>query len=211
MAAAGGGLLELRPTEERAMSTTTEPLMTAEEFIEKYGHCSGVELVDGRVVWAGQDADAAAEKDMPRFRHGVVSYRALRVLSDFIEANRLGWLAINDTFVRTRRSPDRVRGADLLFVSYSRLPAGPTPEDLTVSPELVVEVRSPTDRMNDLIAKATEYIGSGVTVVLVIDPVTESAAVFRRDEWPQRLHNGDELTLPDVLPGFAVPVRRFFE
>jgi hypothetical protein len=29
---------------------------------------------------------------------------------------------------------------------------------------------------------------------------------------PRRFHNGDTLTLPeDVLPGFAVPVAKFFE
>ena len=27
---------------------------------------------------------------------------------------------------------------------------------------------------------------------------------------PVRMHNGDELTLPDVLPGFAVQVKDFF-
>jgi Uma2 family endonuclease len=58
--------------------------------------------------------------------------------------------------------------------------------------------------------KAAEYLNAGVNVVLVIDPQVESVAVFRRDENPQRYHNGDELTLPDILPGFAVRVREFF-
>jgi hypothetical protein len=47
---------------------------------------------------------------------------------------------------------------------------------------------------------------------VVLDPRIEAATVYcGNDELPQRFHNGDELTLPDVLPGFAVPVRRFFE
>jgi hypothetical protein len=45
----------------------------------------------------------------------------------------------------------------------------------------------------------------------VLDPELESAAVFRADEYPMRFHHGDEVTIPDVLPGFAVPVKRFFE
>ena len=59
--------------------------------------------------------------------------------------------------------------------------------------------------------KAYEYLEAGVRVVLVLDQETESAAVFRPGGWPQRFHNGDEVTIPDALPGFAVPVKRFFE
>lgn len=37
---------------------------------------------------------------------------------------------------------------------------------------------------------------------------TASASVYRADELQQIFHNGDELTLPDVLSGFALPVSR---
>jgi hypothetical protein len=47
--------------------------------------------------------------------------------------------------------------------------------------------------------------------VIVLDPKTESASVHRQDELHQLVHNGDELTFPDVPPGFSVPVRQFFE
>jgi Uma2 family endonuclease len=188
-----------------------EERMTAAEFIKKYGDCSGVELVRGRVVWAGRAPEPAGGFRMPRFKHGVVSHRVHRAISDFVDTNKLGWVAINDTFVTVSQEEGTVRGADVLFVSYSRLPAGPVPEDLPVAPDLVVEVRSPTDRIGDIQIKIGEYLNAGVRVVVLVDPNTESVAVFRADELPQRFSNGDELTLPDVLPGFAVPVRRFFE
>jgi hypothetical protein len=42
--------------------------------------------------------------------------------------------------------------------------------------------------------------------------VVDCGAVYRQAEgFARRVTDGDELTLPDVLPGFAVPVRRFFE
>ena len=78
-------------------------------------------------------------------------------------------------------------------------------------PDLVAEIRSPKDRVGDMHIKVGKYLNAGVTVVLVIDPDTESVAVFRADALPQRFSNGDELTLPDVFPGFVVPVRTFFE
>ncbi|MFO0810857.1 MAG: Uma2 family endonuclease [Gemmataceae bacterium] len=61
-----------------------------------------------------------------------------------------------------------------------------------------------------MFAKVVEYLDVGVRVVVLLDPKTESASVYRADELQQIFHNGDELTIPDVLPGFAVPVRRLF-
>jgi Uma2 family endonuclease len=191
------------------MSTTTEEILTVEEFLEKYGGCSGVELIDGRVVWGGKYSAQREEAEMPKFPHGVVCYNASRVFGDFIQSNQLGWIAINDTFVRTKSKS--VRGADFLYVGYARLPQGEPPADLAIPPDLVVEVRSPTDRISQLTEKATEYLRAGVKVVVVIDPSVRTVAVFREEELPFRLANGDTLTIPDVLPGFSAPVARFFE
>lgn len=193
------------------MSTTVaEERLTVAEFLKKYGHCSGVELVRGRVVWAGQERRAATGGvDVAKFRHGVICNRAARLLDEFVEANGLGWIAINDTFVPV--GPDTVRGADVLYISFGRVPKGDAPEDLTVPPELVIEVRSPTDRWTEVVAKMLEYLAAGVTVVVILDPKTRSASVFRDDDRQDIFETDDELTLPDVLPGFSVPVARFFE
>ena len=182
------------------MSIAT-PLMTADEFLKQYGDESGVELIPGLVV----------RLPRPGGKHGQVCFRAALELGGFIDANRLGRVCTNDTFVRTRQ--DACRGADLLYLSYATPPADqPTPTGAVSPPvDLVVEVRSPTDSVRAMTKKADEYLDAGVKVVVILDPASESAAVFRADEFPQRFHNGDELTLPDVLPGFAVPVKRFFE
>ena len=87
------------------------------------------------------------------------------------------------------------------------LPAG----YLEVVPELVFEVRSPTDRWSRLITKAGEYLEAGVTVVCLLDQVSETVQVYRADELPRTLHGEDELNWPDVLGELRVPVRRFFE
>ena len=201
----------MNPATPRQPPTAGETILTAEEFLEKYGHCGGVELVRGKVVWAGESGRTPEDRPMPKFRHGVVSYRVVRALSDFVESHNLGWVAINDTFVRTGSGPDTVRGADILFVRYSRLPAGEPPEDLAIPPDLMVEVRSPSDRWTAVYAKVGEYLESGVTAVVILDPATRTASVYRANELQQIFDNGDDLVIPDVLPGFAVPVRRFFE
>jgi Uma2 family endonuclease len=179
------------------------PLMTAEEFVRLHGHESGVELVKGRV----------RRLPMPTGKHGEICLTAGAFVREAVKAGRLGRVMCNDTFIRVGTNPDSYRGADVCFISFARLPESePTPDrPLEIAPELVIEVRSRSDRTSDVLLKIGDYLGAGVTVV-VLDPSIEAAAVYRQgDDFPQRRHNGDELTLPDVLPGFAVPVRRFFE
>jgi Uma2 family endonuclease len=176
--------------------------MTAEEFVRLHGHESGVELVKGRIV----------RLPIPGAEHGYVCHKAGSLVMQAAESGGLGRAVGNDTFVRV--GPDTYRGADVCFISFDRLPKDqPRPKGpLEVAPELVIEVRSPTDRTGDIQIKVGEYLNAGVGVVVVLDPAVDAAAVYRQtDDFPQRMHNGDELTLPDVLPGFAVPVRRFFE
>ena len=118
----------------------------------------------------------------------------------------------NDSFVYAGSNPDSVRGVYVCYFSYARLPkAEPCPKGAAeVSPELVIEVRSPSDRSRVVQEKVDQYLEAGVEDVVVLDPALESATVFRKTS-EDRLSNRDELTLPDVLPGFAVPVRKFFE
>ena len=59
--------------------------------------------------------------------------------------------------------------------------------------------------------KIGEYLEANVTVVCVLDPETETVEVFRANRPSQTLTRDDELTLPDVLGDFRVPVRLFFE
>ena len=81
---------------------------------------------------------------------------------------------------------------------------------LDVVPELVFEVRSPGDRWAEIQIKIGEYRRAGVKVVCVADDPTERVHVFD-DETIRLLSGDDELTLPDILPGFRVAVRWFFE
>jgi Uma2 family endonuclease len=189
----------------------TNERLTIEEFVKRYGGCSGVELIRGRVVLAGRRPQRTVRSLMPEFKHGVVCQRAARAVSEFVEANRLGWVAINDTFVTVDEENKTVRGADVLYVSYARLPQGPIPENLKLLPDLIIEVRSSTDRWSQLFGKVGDYLAVGVSVVVVIDPTTETVSVYRDEGRQQILTTTDTLTIPDVLPGFSVPVARFFE
>ena len=176
-------------------------LMTAEEFVRRYPK-HWVELVDGVVK----------EVAMPGFEHSVVVLTIARLIGNHVADRSLGRVVSNDTFFVTRRISETVRGMDVGYISYARLPKGPIPRGpLEVAPELVVEVRSPSDSWTDLFAKVEEYIAAGVGVVVVLDPEKQTASVCRPNADQTDFHVGDTLTIPDVLPGFAVAVSRLFE
>ena len=188
------------------MTTATLPtappaLLTADEFARRYGG-QYVELVDGVVK----------ELHVPFQEHGKVCNWASFFVTQHVVSNDLGHVTTNDSFVKTTSDPDRVRGADVCFFSYERLPKGPMPSGLlNVAPDLVVEVRSPSDGWNDVFIKVGEYLSAGVRAVVVLDMTTRSASVYRKDEFQQIFDNGDSLVIPDVLPGFTAPVAKFFE
>ncbi len=150
--------------------------------------------------------------NIPAPRHGQICVKIISLVHPHIDSNKLVHLLSNDSGVRTERGPDTLRGADVSFYSYSRLPPGRLPQGyLDVVPELVFEVRSPTDRWSKVLAKVAEYLDAGVTVVCVLDQVSEAVQVFRNEELRVTLHNSDELHLPDVLGDLRVRVQRFFE
>ncbi len=179
-----------------------EHLLTAQEYLQLPDRGTPTELVRGRVV----------ERNVPAPRHGEICVNVIALLSPHIRANKLGRLVGNDGGVVTQREPDTVRGADVAFYSYSRIPPGPLPKGyLDVVPELVFEVRSPTDRWARVLAKGAEYLEAGVSVVCVLDQVSETVQIFRNEELRHTLHNSDELYLPDILGDCRVPVQGFFE
>ncbi|HTU19860.1 MAG TPA: Uma2 family endonuclease [Gemmataceae bacterium] len=177
-------------------------LMTAEEFLRLPNDGRLRELVRGRVVYM----------NVPAPRHGQICVKVVRLIGNFADEYHLGHVVSNDSGVPTERGPDTVRGADVAFYSYSRVPPGPFPQGyLPVVPELVFEVRSPTDRWSPILAKVAEYLEAGVSVVCVLDQMTERCHVYRNEEEIQVFLTEQDLTIPDVLPEFRVVVRRFFE
>jgi Uma2 family endonuclease len=181
---------------------TAEPLLTAEE----YGLLSDIgqptELVRGRIVYL----------DFPAPRHGCFCGNITRLLGNFVAEHDLGRVMTNDSGIITEHGPDTVRGPHVSFYSYDRLPKGPLPEGyLDVAPEVVFEVRSPTDRWNKIFAKVAEFLSAGVDVVSVLDPQTETLTVYQADELPRVLTAAEELVLPKPLDGFRVTVQRFFD
>lgn len=182
-------------------SVMNPALVTAEEFAQRPDPGYREELVRGRIVPMSQ----------PKPRHGEICNRVGRILGNWAEDRDLGRVLSNDTGVITERGPDTVRGADVSFYSFARVPKGPLPDRyLDVPPELVVEVLSPMDRWPKVLAKVAEYLDAGTTVVLVLDDQRRVAHLYRADGTTRLLGVDEDLTIPDLLGDLRVRVERFF-
>jgi Uma2 family endonuclease len=186
------------------MSTAAaaEASWTVERYAARPPSGHPEELVRGRIVTLCQ----------PTRRHGQICYKAARVLGDYVEDQDLGHVLSNDSAVITRRDPDTVRGADVAFYSFARLPRGPLPANYGPEvPELVIEVLSPHDRLPRVLQKVGEYLEAGVVVVVVLDDERRSAHVFGADGTIRLLGKDEDLVLPEVLGDLRCRVGRFFE
>jgi Uma2 family endonuclease len=182
---------------------TDAALLTAEEYMALPDSFDGpTELVKGVLV------------TMPpaRPRHGEICARISYFLQRYLEDTGVGRVVSNDSGMVTERDPDTVRGPDVAYYSYARVPKGPLPEGLLlVAPELVFEVRSPSQRWSELHVKIAEYLNVGVLVVCVLDDETRMVHAFFADRGSQVFAADEEFSVPDVLGDFRVTVRRFFE
>jgi Uma2 family endonuclease len=187
------------------MATASQPpqtLVTAEEFARRPDPGYPEELVKGRIV----------SMPPPGARHGQICNKVGRFLGNHAEDRDLGHVLSNDAGTVTERGPDSVRGPDVSFYTYAKLPKGPLPEGYpAVPPDLVVEVLSPHDRWPKVLAKVAEYLNAGVAVVAVLDPERRTLHLYEGDQPVRILGTDDELTLPALLGDFRVRVGRLLE
>ena len=147
-----------------------------------------------------------------------VSYQSSRIASkvnsflwSHVRLNGLGEMLESEIGFRLwPEQPARTRRPDVAFISQARVPEG-DPGFLYIAPDLVVEVVSPGDTADDVIAKAYEWLTGGVRLVWVVYPVVREVHVYRSAGRPEIFRPDDTLTGEDVVPGFAITVSAFFK
>lgn len=101
----------------------------------------------------------------------------------------------------------RVRLPDLAFVSYDRWPKNrPIPRTghgLPVVPELVVEVISPNDKVEELMTKTAEYLAAGAQQVWHVHPINRLLYIYDSLTRTRGFLDADTVPGDPVLPGFA--------
>jgi Uma2 family endonuclease len=146
----------------------------------------------------------------PGYLHGVSDSNIHFELKLQGERRGLGQ-ALTEVGLVLRRNPDRVVGPDAVFITIPSLPVRLSSEGyLETMPDLVVEVRSPSQTTPDVEDKVNEYLQAGVRVVWVADPARQTVTAYRNGQPPQVFAAADTLTVEDVIPGFQAPVGRLF-
>lgn len=175
-------------------------LVTAEDLLAMPGDAR-FELVEGRLVPMPPTSDD----------HGRATSALHIEIGYFVRANSLGECWAAETGFLLARNPDTVLAPDFSFItkerlSYERTGRGYVP----IAPDLVVETRSPSDRLTEMRDKIARWLSFGVRMALLLDPIQKTLTVYTPDREPVMLTPDGTLTGGDVLPGFTLPLRRLF-
>jgi Uma2 family endonuclease len=144
-------------------------------------------------------------------RHSKVTLTAAFLLESHNRAHHLGHVLTNEAGIIVARRPDTVRGADVAFISYDRLP-----KDVVVTgfleqaPELVIEVLSSDVSWGEMETKIGEYHEAGVDLVWVLDPRTLTLRAYPRGGSPVLLRESDTVEGTPFFPGSFCRVSEFF-
>lgn len=185
-----------------ASATATTTLLTAEQFERQYADIGFCELERGEMI----------QSTAGGWRHSSISFKVGLLLGNWARQHRTGWVLSNGAGVITSRGPDTVRGTDVAYFSFERVPRGKEPESFAgVPPSVAVELVGKGQGWRKMTEKAGEYMRMGVERTWIIDPKTRTLHVFSPDEPPCELGEHDTLTDAAVLPGFSCRVAEFFE
>ncbi len=104
-----------------------------------------------------------------------------------------------------------IRSLDTSWISrklWDSLSASQKKGFAQVTPEFVVELRSPSDSLDTLREKMREYIDNGSLLGWLINPQDNQVEVYRKGQAVKILENPTQLSGEDVLPGFSLNLEK---
>jgi Uma2 family endonuclease len=134
-------------------------------------------------------------------------------IGPFVEAQGIGTVVTEGLFILDP-AKDLRRRPDVAFVSASNwLLDRPLPEsgDWETIPDLAVEVVSPNDVFQDVLAKMREYFRMGVKQVWIVLPVDREIYIYESPKDLRILTAEDDLEGGALLPGLRLPVGSLFQ
>ena len=182
--------------------TTAAGRMTVEDYYAISVEGDRKQLVDGRIV-----------VNNPRLTHGRLHTRLIVALSTWIEGGSGRGMVLPP--IDVRMDDHNLFGPDLNWLSDANLPE-PDEEFPGRTPDICVEIRSPSTWRYDVGAKKDAYERGGLPELWLVDNRARAVYVHRRSrpdapafDVSIELHEGGELTSPQ-LPGFTLQLERLF-
>jgi Uma2 family endonuclease len=191
-------LTETREERTLFLPLTLRPL-TFEEFVRLFGEDDDIELVDGMVV------QRVAARDIHEDLQGWL----LLIMRGYVSAKGLGIIRGSRTAVKI--TEHRGRLPDIVFVRKEN--AHIVQEDgIFGTPDLVVEIWSPGDRLSDMLAKEADYKSIGVLEIWFVDQQRRQVRVLRKGKegYEEKVMKRGVLK-SEVVEGFWVKVEWLFK
>jgi Uma2 family endonuclease len=172
---------------------TIKDLEDLQVILSEAGNDYQLELEDGKISIMGPSDIASSE----------ITIRLSAFLFAWIEPRRLG--RVFDSAGGFIMPDTNLKAPDVSFVRAARLLQSPRYFGELV-PDLVVEIKSQSDRLKTIVSKILKFIELGAIVGLLIDPDEETVTIYRPTGEPISLKNGDVLTVPELFPGWELPI-----
>ncbi|MEG4057238.1 MULTISPECIES: Uma2 family endonuclease [unclassified Microcoleus] len=172
---------------------TLKDLNQVQTLFSEAGLDYQIELEDGIISVMGPSDIVSSE----------ISSRLIAFLFAWINPRRLG--RVFDSAGGFIMPDTNVKVPDVSFVRAARLRQSPRYFGELV-PDLVVEIKSQSDRIKLIETKVLKFIELGAIVGILIDPDQETVTIYRSTGEPTVLGNGDILTVAELFPGWELPV-----
>jgi Uma2 family endonuclease len=183
------------------MGAEVIPKLTYEQFRQLPDDGKRYELIHGEVHVTPS----------PSTRHQFVLRNLSTSLDTYLSRTRAGELAFAPLDLRL--SDDTALQPDLLFVSMAH--AEIIQENFIAgTPDLVVEVLSPSTAAHDRAIKLPIYAEVGVPEVWLIDPQAKTVEVLKlqgKKYFVEATHAGDQVLASDLFPGWQLSLADLFD
>jgi Uma2 family endonuclease len=161
-----------------------------------------LELVDGVLV---------EKLPMGWFESILASVLAGRIRA-YLDQDNVGVVSSGgDGYLKLK--PNMIRVPDVAVVLWERIPGRKSPRTPCpeLVPDLVVEVLSKGNTKREIERKQRDFFAHGSRLFWVVDPRKQTVTVHRADGTRQVLGADDNVSGEQVLPGFQLSIREWFQ
>ena len=175
------------------MTLTINNVEKIEQILKDDDNDYQIELQEGNILIMGPSDIESSE----------IGAELIRLLGNWIKPRKLG--RIFDSSGGFIMPNSDLRAPDVSFVSAQRLKR--TVRDFgNLVPDLVVEIKSKTDRVSKLEDKLKLFLELGAKVGILINPDELNVTVYRPDGKITLLTEDDKLTVSELFPGWEIAI-----
>jgi Uma2 family endonuclease len=156
-----------------------------------------LELVDGKIIIRGQSDIVSSE----------IGAELVRLLLNWVKPRKLGRVFESSGGFILPNSD--LRAPDVSFVTASRLKQSKR-YFAELVPDIVVEIKTQSDRLKPLREKIQSFIELGAKVGILIDPDKRTVTIYTPKAEPVVLRDSDIISIPELLPGWEIAVTQLW-